>query len=138
MVARFHEGCLYRRVDGRIEEYIFTEASDNAVNSWANHIEKLLASRENPKVTRWLIDLRLSGPLPLNIVTEAVERLQNLSGTIGKRLRVAYLTDNSDMFTNLFSSLHGMFDVETSAKWFNSSVGYDQRPNAINWLMTDA
>ena len=135
MVARFHEGCLHRRVDGQIEEFIFTEASNNAVKSFTNAIESLMASRENPRIARWLIDLRLSGPLPTQAIVKCVEYLQDCAGTVGKTLRIAYLTDKPEVFEKLFSSMNSVFDVETRAKWFNSSVNYDQRPNAVDWLL---
>jgi hypothetical protein len=135
MVARFHEGCLHRRVDAQIEEFIFTEASSNAVKSFTNTIESLMASRENPRVARWLIDLRLSGPLPLQAVVKCVEHLQECSGSIGKSLRIAYLTDEPEVFEKLFSSLNSIFEVESRAKWFNSGVYYEQRPYAVEWLM---
>jgi hypothetical protein len=135
MVARFHEGCLHRRVDGQIEEFVFTEASTNAVKSFTDKIESLMASRENPKVARWLIDLRLSGPLPLNAVVKCVEYLEGCSGSVGKSLRIAYLTNAPEVFEKLFSSIHGIFDVETRAKWFNSAISPDQRLNALEWLM---
>lgn len=135
MVARFHEGCLHRRVDGQIEEFIFTEASNNAVKSFTNAIESLMASRENPRVARWLIDLRLSGPLPTQAIVKCVEYLQDCSGSVGKSLRIAYLTDEPEAFEMLFPSINGIFDVETRAKWFNSRVKVDPRPNAVDWLM---
>ena len=135
MVARFHEGCFHRRVNGQIEEFIFTVASTEAVKSWARQIEKMMASYERPKVARWLIDLRLSGPLQLSDIVTFVTYLQDCPGTIGKELRVAYLTDTPDIFEKLFSGIHSLFDVETHAKWFNSSVRYDQRPSALHWLM---
>ncbi|MDQ7027352.1 MAG: hypothetical protein Q9P01_05265 [Anaerolineae bacterium] len=138
MVARFHEGCLHRRVDAQIEEFIFTEASIDAVKSFTSKIESLMISRENPKVARWLIDLRLSGQLPLNAVIKCVEYLEACSGSVGQSIRIAYLTDAPQAFENLFSSIHGIFDVETHVKWFNSSVSFDQRPNALDWLMAQS
>jgi hypothetical protein len=135
MVARFHEGCLHRRVDAQIEEFIFTEASSNAVKSFTNTIESLMASRENPRVARWLIDLRLSGPLPLQAIAKCVDYLQDASGSIGKSLRIAYLTDEPEVFAKLSSTLNGIFEVESRAKWFNSGVYYEQRPYAVEWLM---
>lgn len=136
MVARFHEGCLHRRVNAQIEEFIFTEASTDAVKSFTDKIESLMASRENPKVARWLIDLRLSGPLPLNAVVKCVEYLEACSGSVGKSIRIAYITDAPEVLGRLFSSIHNIFDVETRAKWFNSNVSFDQRPNAVEWLMS--
>jgi hypothetical protein len=135
MVARFHEGCLHRRVDGQIEEFVFTEASTNAVKSFTDKIESLMASQENPKVARWLIDLRLSGPLPLTAIIQCVNHLETCSGSVGKSLRIAYLTDTPEVFEKLFSSIRSVFDVAMCAKWFNSAVGSDQRPNALDWLM---
>ncbi len=135
MVARFHEGCLHRRVDGQIEEFIFTEASKEAVTAWAYHVERLMVSHENPDVTRWLVDLRLSGPLPENEIRDFVEYLLDCSGTIGKTLRIATITDTPEMFEELHSGIHRIFSIETRARWFDSSRIYEQRQPALEWLM---
>jgi hypothetical protein len=129
--------CLYQRHDNGIHEFIFTEATTEAVDEWIGWLDYIATHYpvEDGAKQLGLIDSRRSGPLPLYYVfRSAGEWIQQRDPAYHHApIHMALVYSHPTFYINIADYLLRTFGTPNTAMRFFRN----DRDGAIQWLLSD-
>ena len=127
--------CLYRKLDNDIREYVFTEASNAAVDEWIDWLDRIVIEDLIPEgsTDRLLFDTRQSGPLPMYYTFKKLTewRQKNQPYDQNRYSRVAQLYNSNSFYVTMAKNLMKIFPMRDS----KMEYFFNDRDAAVAWLL---
>ncbi len=134
MLNTFHgTHCWHQQLDNGIHEFIFREASREAVDEWFLHLDQLTRSVPSDAMLHLLVRSTADNPLP---VTYMIKSAHNwvLDNPHVYTARVAFLHRSNFYYPHAKSFIRAWQMSNGIAVRFYAS---DRRHDAVEWLLTD-